>query len=389
MTYIENRSTSKERRFRNALQIQIVLFLLLIAFSIRADLPSKSSWPYVPPGIEYIHKRMGDQPWAIHIVKVDRSRREFRLVTSLAKNQVVGLATVQTQVDSVPAEWGKPVLAVNGDFFVIRPGPYQGDPAGLHIVEGELVSIPKGTSFWIDVNRHPHIGEVYCRVRITGPGDFDVNVGLNEQCGENEAVLYSPTLGSSTRTSACCEYVLAAVDADQWLPLQMGCCYRAQIKAIHYKGDTIIHSDTMVLSIGSALHSSLTELPVGTNVQVITTSSPSMEGVNTAIGGGPILIQNGKARSWEGNQPRHPRTVLGYNNKYFFFVVVDGRQEGLSIGMNYPELTSLMRELDCTDAMNMDGGGSSTLWLNGHIMNHPSDGRERSVANSLILLLSR
>jgi exopolysaccharide biosynthesis protein len=84
--------------------------------------------------------------------------------------------------------------------------------------------------------------------------------------------------------------------------------------------------------------------------------------------------------------PRHPRTALGWNDEHFFLVVVDGRQEALSVGMTYRELAALMRRLGCTHAMNLDGGGSSTLWLGGRIMNSPSDGRERPVANSLIVI---
>ncbi|MBN1817959.1 MAG: phosphodiester glycosidase family protein [Sedimentisphaerales bacterium] len=367
--------------------ILIAFFLLVVP--IWADSQPTSSRPNVPPGMEYIHRRAGDAPWAIHIVKVSRSRKEFRIVTSLAKKQVFGLETVQEQVRSLPKEWGKPVLAVNGDFFVIRPGPYQGDPTGLHIIRGELTSLSKGASFWIDRDSQPHIGEVYGRLRITGPGGFDVNASLNEQCSDNETVLYTPALGPSTRTSECQEYILAAAEATQWLPLRMGQSYNAQIKTVHGKGNAGIPPDAMVLSIGSTLAAGLPALPVGANLRIVTTCSPDLDGVQTAIGGGPILIQDGKARTWTGNQPRHPRTVLGYNKECIFFVVVDGRQEGLSIGMNYPELTSLMTELGCTDVINLDGGGSSTLWLDGHIMNRPSDGRERAVANSLILLQSQ
>jgi exopolysaccharide biosynthesis protein len=54
--------------------------------------------------------------------------------------------------------------------------------------------------------------------------------------------------------------------------------------------------------------------------------------------------------------------------------------------MHYPELAALLSRLGCTDAINLDGGGSSTLWLDGHIMNSPSDGRERRVANSLVVV---
>jgi len=110
--------------------------------------------------------------------------------------------------------------------------------------------------------------------------------------------------------------------------------------------------------------------------------------VTTALGGGPILLEAGEPADWPPPQPRHPRTVLGWNDKQLVLAVVDGRQESLSVGMTYPELALLMSELGCTHAINLDGGGSSTLWLDGHIMNSPSDGRERRVANSLIVVLN-
>ena len=65
--------------------------------------------------------------------------------------------------------------------------------------------------------------------------------------------------------------------------------------------------------------------------------------------------------------------------------VVDGRQKKLSIGMRMDELAELMKRLGCTKAMNLDGGGSSTMWYAGKVRNSPSDGRERSLANALIL----
>ena len=67
-------------------------------------------------------------------------------------------------------------------------------------------------------------------------------------------------------------------------------------------------------------------------------------------------------------------------------MVVDGRQPGLSMGMTYPELAELMLKFGCTEAVNIDGGGSSTFWLGGKTMNSPSDGRERSIANGLIVV---
>jgi exopolysaccharide biosynthesis protein len=125
---------------------------------------------------------------------------------------------------------------------------------------------------------------------------------------------------------------------------------------------------------------------VGAVISLDLRTTPDLTGVMTALGGGPVLLEAGEAGDWPPPQPRHPRTALGWNDEHFFLTVVDGRQEPLSIGMTYPELASLLSGLGCTHALNLDGGGSSTLWLDGYIMNSPSDGRERRVANSLIVV---
>ena len=125
---------------------------------------------------------------------------------------------------------------------------------------------------------------------------------------------------------------------------------------------------------------------MGTILSLSFKTTPDLTGVETAIGGGPALIKDAKVREFTRYQPRHPRTAIGWNKEHFFMLVVDGRQIGLSIGMSYPQLAEFMLKLGCTEAMNLDGGGSSTFWLDGKIMNSPSDRRERSIANALILL---
>lgn len=342
--------------------------------------------PRVAPGLEYIHHRIGEVPWSVHAVKVDRSRRRLRLVSALAGTHVYGLATVSDQVGRLCDTAGRPVAAVNGDFFHIRPGPYQGDPMGLHIVGGRLVSSPVGTSFWVDQDGRPHIGPVRSRFRATSPAGLDIPFGLNQERAEDTAVLYIPTVGASTRTSGGIELVLAGQANARWLPLRAGANYRARIAAVHEQGDTRLTPKTMVLSIGPALAREVPPLAPGMEITLSLGTSPDLAGVTLALGGGPILLDGDRSLAWSPPLPRHPRTAVGWNGESFFLVVVDGRQEGLSVGMTYPELASLMRRLGCTHAMNLDGGGSSTLWLDGHIMNSPSDGRERRVANSLIVV---
>jgi exopolysaccharide biosynthesis protein len=131
---------------------------------------------------------------------------------------------------------------------------------------------------------------------------------------------------------------------------------------------------------------------IGSVVEVSTALSRDLSKASAAIGGGPLLVHKSKAQEWPTERgtntyllPRHPRTALGYNSRYFFLVEVDGRQKEFSMGMSFTELAAFMNELGCTEAMNLDGGGSSTFWLNGKVMNSPSDKHERSLANAIII----
>jgi len=141
-----------------------------------------------------------------------------------------------------------------------------------------------------------------------------------------------------------------------------------------------------VLSIGSRVAPRLPKFEPGAQIQIDTGTAPSLAGVQTAISGGPMLVRNGRASQWTGIQLRHPRTAVGWNKDYIFLVEVDGRQAGLSLGMTLPELAAYMVKIGCENAMNLDGGGSATLWVAGAVMNSPSEGRERPAANALVLL---
>ena len=83
---------------------------------------------------------------------------------------------------------------------------------------------------------------------------------------------------------------------------------------------------------------------------------------------------------------RHPRSAVGWNKEFFYLVEVDGRQKELSVGMTLEELAGYLAGLGCTDAMNLDGGGSATFWLQGQVRNSPCDKKEREIANALVLV---
>jgi hypothetical protein len=293
---------------------------------------------------------------------------------------------VREQLSQVAPEAGRAVVAVNGDFFQIRPGLYQGDPTGLHIAEGRLVSAPIGDSFWIDPQGQPHIGAVRSKFRAKSDNGLNIAFGLNQQRGDNAAVLYTPVIGRSTRTTGGLELVLQPKAGSEWLPLHPGTKYTAQVVEIGTEGDSPVHRETMVLSFGPTLAEKMPAMKVGAVVSLSTATSPDLTGVITAVGGGPVLVRDGKPTGWTSRPIRHPRTAVGFDDEHLYLFVVDGRQEGLSAGMNYPELAETLIELGCEQAMNLDGGGSSTLWLGGQVVNSPSDGMERRVANSLIVI---
>lgn len=102
----------------------------------------------------------------------------------------------------------------------------------------------------------------------------------------------------------------------------------------------------------------------------------------------PVLLKDGRKneipKSWK--KTRHPRTILGrYANGDIIMIVIDGRQGSWSIGVSLERLQDKLLELGVKDAYNLDGGGSSTFYYNGEILNRPSDGRERPVVNSILV----
>ena len=124
-------------------------------------------------------------------------------------------------------------------------------------------------------------------------------------------------------------------------------------------------------------------------------ANPAYGSILDAIGGGPNLVTNGvvdvrdveegfDAASGIGPTTRGPRTALCLKStvRKLYLVTVDGRQSGWSVGMTLDELARLLVDLGCDRGMNYDGGGSTTAWVNGAVVNRPSDGTERAVVSA-------
>jgi uncharacterized protein YigE (DUF2233 family) len=122
----------------------------------------------------------------------------------------------------------------------------------------------------------------------------------------------------------------------------------------------------------------------------------SWEAMDSIVGGVPVLLLDGvlafrpdSERMRAGfAEERHPRTAVGLRaDGTWVFVVVDGRQPQLSVGMSLEELARVMSSLGCVDALNLDGGGSSTIYYQGKVVNSPSDAtKDRPVSDAIAIL---
>jgi hypothetical protein len=167
-------------------------------------------------------------------------------------------------------------------------------------------------------------------------------------------------------------------------------------------GSAIPANGAVLAAYGSGLRTSEVQaLREGDTVKVLLTTLPRLSDrrpPSLLIGGWPWIVRAGQivaqdARTVEGTisrnaEQRHPRTAIGFsrNGKTLYLLAVDGRSER-SVGMTLVELATLMRRLGAWQAMNFDGGGSTTFVIGGQVVNRPSDPNgERAVGNALAVV---
>ena len=389
IVHVQSRSVPASWRLTRVWGFLIALLLLAGRdFSAFADSGSA--------GLSYTNCQVPEVPWSIHIVRVERTNSLYELHTQHAGGRAVGLSTLSSQVALINPALGVPVAAVNGDFYQ-RDRAYAGDPRGLQILDGELISAPAGgVCFWVDALGEPHATNVFSQFQVTWPDGSMSPFGLNEERRPDAVVLYTPTLGGSTRTIGGRELVLEAQPGSAWLPLRIGRNISARVREVRESGNTSLEPSNMVLSIGPAQAFKTKSIAAGAVLQLSTASVPALRGIHTGIGGGPILVRGGQRQRiraanaesyiFSSMKERHPRAAVGWDDEAFYLVEVDGRQRDLSVGMTLDELGAYMARLGCTDAMTLDGGGSATLWFKGSVRNSPCDGYERNLANSLVVV---
>ena len=328
----------------------------------------------VAPGITYTSwlKGAASGPVYAHILDMD-PQAGFTIKPTISNGAIQGLEPLLPMVERTHA-----LAAVNGSYFGL-----DGSVIGLLKIDGQIASTPElpRTALGIMPDGKMLIDQVYYDGKVALPDGQTVTINaVNRERGENELVvytsLYAPTTGSNNYGQ---EYVVV----------------NDSVTAIN-QSNSQIPADGVVLSAHGAAAKILSSLKVGDSIKIQQTLGTVWDKTAHALGAGPMLVKNNsvflttKIEEFGSDVAggRAPRTAIGLKaDGHILAVVVDGRQEN-SIGMTLLELALFMQELGAQDAMNLDGGGSSEMVVKGRIVNKPSDGRERRVGDSLVIVPS-
>ncbi len=279
------------------------------------------------------------------------------------------------------------VAAVNGTYFA-----YTGRPLGSLLIDRELVSSPvyDRTALVIDDDRKIYIDTVLvdCYFNTAGGAKYAIN-GVNQGRDPGSVVLYSPAWGEQTGTGGDgTELVVSGSVVKEIRP-----------------GNSTIPQDGFVLSLsGAAAQTALNNIKVGDKIDVhikVIPYASSPATVRHMISGGPRLVKEGIVYVSKNEEKfradiargRAARTAAGVTkDDKLLLVTVAGlprersaREDKSSVGMTLEELAGLMINLGAVEAMNLDGGGSTTMWIDGRVVNKPVTGYEQYVSNALVV----
>lgn len=356
-------------------RIASTLLLLLLLVSVVAAQETAVSWP-IGPGVSYTQERLAEGPWEVRVVRVARGQPLVRPDMALGQGQLCGVEPLSRLVARETTEQDYVIAGFNGDFFVMAGNPSAGLCSGLCVSGNELIMTARGNpAFVVMADGTPRIGVFDTTGTVRTPsGELPV-VGLNQPPVQGGVTLYTAIYGWPQTDGGV---VVAAAG----LPLTPNGTWTANVTEVVADGTKRTVEAGEVFLRGEGMD----ELAVGDAVALELRTSDLPGPVAMGVGGNRVLLRDGQVLTdpAEGD-PRHPRTLVGYNDKEVLLVTVDGRQPGWSVGMRYHELAMLMQRLGCTDALNLDGGGSTTAWVRGAVRNRPSGGQERFIANAVLV----
>lgn len=408
--------------------------LLLLALALVLTIGAAAqTWQEVVPGIDYRVYRFESPQNDVFVTRMDRTNTSVIVDASLANGRIsqpnVGwnTETIPSQVaryDGAFGYWGREtarfryrvVAAVNGSGF----SSANGAPDSPMAMNGALIKRTfsnssesggaMGFSYKIG-GTAPTPGTPYMSGDLSLPGDSSKNRlsfadstwlqfnKLNDQPLSNAIIIYTHHYGARTPTTTNTTEIVVRTDGSAPLRILPWSNYLPGTAVEIRTGSTgqtpIPFDGYVIVASGSSATSLQAKVPsVGTVVRLSqeTQDTSGLDWTNMYCAIGPmwgVILRAGAKPTTSSSSYHvdvHPRTATAFNANYIYFIVVDGRSTRSS-GMTLSALADFcIDELAATDAVNLDGGGSSTMWVDGSIRNVPSDGTPRGVANGLMMI---
>jgi hypothetical protein len=344
---------------------------------------------YVAPGLTYHMEYDADTPRTIHALHFDMHSTAVHAVPELGQLKVYnddktkGRGTVSHMVAQTNG-----IAGVNASFF-----PYTGRPVGLMVRNKELISTPYPTRAefgWGGVATAFGLSSFSASFKPEGGNPIDIS-HFNDEVPADSICLDTDTGSLALTKSGVGTCAVIRVVNGNWGP------------NANVEGEVLfLYTDTNKVPIQAG---NCALMGTGSKAQYIAALKPGQR-VNFAVHtdgfnwgkidqcvcGGPYLVKSGSISvdaAAEGfpksfYENRYARTAIGRDSRGdIWLAVVDGKQS-FSVGATLDEMAAIMKHLGCVDAINLDGGGSSTFNVFGLTMNHPSDGVERMLANAIV-----
>lgn len=368
---------------------KLVAFIVAVLIAAPAALPASAAttqfripfgfrsvgWERLGTGLDHItvKRKTPADSQSIHVARV-RKDAPFALRAVVSRQSInSGLEPTSSMCKRT-----KCVAAINGDFFSA------GQPVGGLAILGQALRSPLGSrpQLLLGGPKRVSVGNELWNGQVQLSNGRGITLdGVNVPLRGGKISLFTAAYGKFTgNRNGVTELGVRIIKPKG--PIVLGRPATIRILTTRHVGNAPIPADGAVLAGEGAGGQALDAIwwmmknkRVGYDATItIHSTNPASE----SIGGAPVLLKDGRRaftivpRGLV--QGRHPRTVVGWNKTgELFLVTIDGRQPGVAEGMTLVETAELLRKMGATDAINLDGGGSTTFVTRGRIRNAPSD----------------
>lgn len=318
--------------------------------------------------------------WNINVLRINLDDQYTDIKALFSKDGVSKRDTITNMMKS-----SNVVGAINGDFFTTQYSSY---PLGAVIDNGKMVSSPIDTNnklpvFAMDNFKNPSISFWDWEVKVVAPnGEPIIFSAINKESKLHEEVIaYDKNWNSQSLGNKVFNDLIEIVVVDDYI---------SEIR-VGQPPIPFPENGYIITGRGRVRDRLLNNFQVGDRVNLEISTNPDFNNIATAIGGGSPLLKDGMKTAFNINiKGEHPRTALGItsNKRQLIMVTIDGRDTSYK-GVSQEIMADIMLSLGATDAINFDGGGSTTMAVKPAgtdepiIVNRPSDGGQRRVTNGI------